>query len=61
METGHLSNTVHTIAHLLDSFFGIDSCFFNLVEESHWVTDSLKKEIRENPSLYLLVNVKGSL
>ena len=34
---GYLSKILHTVAHLLDGFFGIDSCFYNLPEDSHQV------------------------
>jgi hypothetical protein len=42
---GFASKTLHTIAHLLDGFFGIDSCFFNLVEDSHGLSAELRKKI----------------
>jgi hypothetical protein len=52
---GYLSKIVHLIAHLLDGFFGIDSSFYNLVEDSHWISPSLKKDILKNPERYFLV------
>ena len=55
LEQGYQSKTLHTIAHLLDGFFGIDSCFFNLIEDSHWLSAALKEKIMENPDQYWLV------
>ncbi len=54
-EQGYQSKILHTIAHLLDGFFGIDSCFFNLIEDSHWLSTALKEKIVENPDQYWLV------
>ena len=58
LEQGYQSKTLHTIAHLLDGFFGIDSCFFNLIEDSHWLSPSLKEKIMENPDQYWLVEAQ---
>lgn len=55
LEQGYQSKILHTIAHLLDGFFGIDSCFFNLIEDSHWLSPALKEKIMENPGQYWLV------
>lgn len=57
---GYQTKIVHTIAHILDGFFGIDSCFYNMVEESHWVSDHLKQEIAKESSRYWLVAVEAS-
>lgn len=56
---GHLSKTVHTVAHLLDGFFGIDSFFFNLVEDSHWVSEETMGKIAGNPGKYMIVAVRA--
>ncbi len=58
---GYLSKIVHTIAHLLDGFFGIDTYFYNLEEDSHRVSFSLFKKIKENPGQYWLIQVIGLL
>lgn len=52
---GYLSKLFHTIAHIIDGFFGIDSFFYNLVEDSHFITPGLLKKIRENPQRYYLL------
>lgn len=57
---GYQSKTLHTVTHLLDGFFGIDSFFYNLVEGSHGVSDELRKKIAAEPAAYLLVSVSAS-
>lgn len=56
---GYLSKIFHTVAHLLDGFFGVDSRFFNLVEDSHWISKRLEKKILDAPSRYWLMPVSG--
>ncbi|BAU23950.1 hypothetical protein THC_1586 [Caldimicrobium thiodismutans] len=58
---GYLSKIVHLIAHLLDGFFGIDSYFYNLVEDSHWISPSLKRNIEKTPDNYFLVQVTAQM
>ncbi len=58
---GFQSKIVHTVAHLLDGFIGIDSLFYNMVEDSHWVSDQLRQEMRENPNEYWLLKVEAVL
>lgn len=60
MEQGYISNTVHTLAHLLDGFFGIDSCFYNLVDDSHQVSDVLMEKITKSTQGYWLIKTEGS-
>ncbi|MFH7320622.1 hypothetical protein ACHHRT_08415 [Desulfurivibrio sp. D14AmB] len=58
---GYQSKLVHTAAHLLDGFFGIDSAFFNLVEDSHWLSEPLAGEIGQNPEDYHLLQVRAEI
>lgn len=58
---GYLSKIFHIIAHLVDGFFGIDSYFYNLVEDSHWISSPLKKRVAKNPEKYFLIKVVASL
>ncbi len=58
---GYPSKLFHTIAHILDGFFGVDSRFFNLVEDSHWVSQRLKALIQKRPDLYWLITVEVTL
>ena len=57
---GYPSKVLHLIAHLLDGFIGIDSVFYNLLEDSHWLSDGLGDSIRKNPSKYWLIRVEAS-
>jgi hypothetical protein len=56
---GYKSKLLHTISHFLDGFLGIDTYFFNLEEDSHWVSDELRKSIKAAPSSYRLFSVKA--
>lgn len=58
---GYLSKVFHIIAHLVDGFFGIDSVFYNLIEDSHFLSESLKREIKEKPREFYLIKVKAYL
>jgi hypothetical protein len=55
---GYPSKLLHVLTHMLDGFFGIDSVFYNLVEDSHWVGDTLEVVIRETPQQFWLVPVE---
>lgn len=55
MPQGYLSKTVHAAAHMLDGFFGVDSSFYNLVEDSHWVSDKLRERILQDPRGFWLI------
>lgn len=58
---GYQSKLAHTATHLLDGFFGIDSAFYNLVEDSHWLSEPLRREIARRPEEYHLLTVKAEL
>ncbi|OGQ97924.1 MAG: hypothetical protein A2505_09140 [Deltaproteobacteria bacterium RIFOXYD12_FULL_55_16] len=58
---GFQSKIFHTMAHLLDGFFGIDSQFYNLPEDSHWLGDSLRRQIEADPEDFWLVTVVATL
>lgn len=57
---GYPSKMLHIIAHLLDGFIGIDSVFYNLLEDSHWLSDGLRGTIRKTPTRYWLIRVEAS-
>lgn len=57
---GYQSKTLHTVTHLLDGFFGIDSFFYNLVEGSHAISDDLREKIAAAPGDYMLISVRAS-
>ena len=61
MPLGFQSKIFHTMAHLLDGFFGIDSQFYSLLEDSHWLGESLRGQIEAEPEYFWLVTVVGTL
>jgi hypothetical protein len=59
LEQGYVTKVLHTLTHLLDGFIGIDSVFYNLVEDSHRVSAGLAQSIRTAPAEYWLVPVRA--
>jgi hypothetical protein len=57
VEQGYLSKTLHILSHFLDGFIGIDSYFYNLLDDSHWLPPTTAKIIRQNPGHYWLVHI----
>lgn len=57
IEQGYLSKTLHILSHFLDGFIGIDSYFYNLLDDSHWLLPATAKIIHENPRHYWLLHV----
>ncbi len=55
---GYLSKLLHTVAHLQDGFFGIDSALYNLVEDSHQVSTRLSREMEQRPGEFWAVKVR---
>ncbi len=58
---GYQSKVIHTLAHLLDGFIGIDTCFYNLLDDSHWLDESRRAAIKDSPKEYWLLLVHGYL
>lgn len=58
---GYQSKLIHTVAHLVDGFFGIDTVFYNLADDSHWLSAPLAQEIRDNPEEYWLLRLNAEL
>ncbi len=56
---GYVSKIVHTLAHMVDGFFGVDSALYNLINDSHHVPDALMDSIRQNPEEFWLIKVIG--
>ncbi|MEN8258879.1 MAG: hypothetical protein ABFS09_13545 [Thermodesulfobacteriota bacterium] len=54
---GYPSKVLHTLVHILDGFIGVDSAFYNLLEDSHWLSASLRETIQKTPEKYWLVPV----
>lgn len=59
IQQGYLSKTLHILSHLLDGFIGIDSYFYNLLDDSHWLSPETRQLIQQNPAHYWLVHVDG--
>ena len=59
MQRGYESKILHLVTHLLDGFFGIDSRFYNLEEESHSVSDRLARLFGEEPGRFWLAEARG--
>lgn len=60
MGQGYHSKMFHTIAHLLDGFFGIDTYLYNLVDDSHWLSQKMRQEIAAAPQDYWLLKVAAA-
>lgn len=58
MRQGYESKLLHVTAHILDGFFGVDTVFFNLEEESHGLSDRLAAAIKANPAGFWLVEAE---
>lgn len=61
LEKGYMSKILHTIAHMKDGFIGIDSRFYNLEEDSHGVSRSLRQKIGATPDSYWVLRVRGRI
>jgi len=61
LEKGYLSKILHTIAHLQDGFIGIDSRFYNLIEDSHGVSRDLQQKMAATPYRYWVMRVAGRI
>lgn len=55
---GYLSKLLHTVAHLQDGFFGIDSAFYNLAEDSHQISQKVRRHIEQHPESHWVVEVR---
>jgi len=60
LSPGYQSKMLHTIAHLLDGFFGVDSFFYHLEADSHWLTPAMRQEIEAAPANHWLLAVEAS-
>lgn len=54
---GYETKILHTITHLVDGFFGIDTCFYNLEEDSHGLSEKQEEQIKEKPAEFQLITV----
>ncbi len=57
LEQGYLSKTLHILSHFLDGFIGIDSYFYNLIDDSHWLPSETAELIHNDPKRYWLLHL----
>lgn len=58
---GYKSKMLHVITHFLDGFFGIDTYFYSLEDDSHWVTEESLEKIKASPSDYWLLSLEAKI
>ncbi|SHH83813.1 hypothetical protein SAMN02745124_02152 [Desulfofustis glycolicus DSM 9705] len=56
---GYQSKILHIIAHFLDGFIGVDSAFYNLVDDSHWLPEQTAEAIKAAPENFWLLALDG--
>jgi hypothetical protein len=54
---GYPSKVLHILTHFLDGFIGIDSIFYNLIDDSHWLPEQTRQAISAAPDGYWLIPV----
>lgn len=54
---GFQSKMLHTISHILDGFFGIDTKFYDIDEISHWITENRREQIARSPETCWVMQV----
>lgn len=57
IDQGYTSKLLHILSHFLDGFVGIDSYFYNLIDDSHWLPDATADAIKKDPSRYWLLHL----
>lgn len=57
LEHGYPSKVLHIISHLLDGFIGIDSHFYNLPADSHWLAPEAAQAIKDDPGGFWLIHI----
>lgn len=57
---GYPSKVLHIAAHILDGFIGLDSAFYSLPEDSHWLSENMRRIITASPGEFYLIEVSGS-
>jgi len=57
LEQGYPSKVLHIITHFLDGFIGIDSSFYNLIDDSHWLPTGTRTALGDHPAGFWLIHV----
>ena len=60
LQQGYPSKVLHILTHFLDGFIGIDTIFYNLIDDSHWLPEQTQKAIAEASAGYWLIAVDCS-
>lgn len=58
---GYKSKMLHIITHFIDGFFGIDTYFYSLEDDSHWVTEESLEKIKASPPDYWLLSLEAKI
>lgn len=59
LESGYPSKTLHIVAHFLDGFIGIDSFFYNLIDDSHWLPSTTRSAVEKEKEHHWLIYLEG--
>jgi hypothetical protein len=57
MEQGYVSKIFHILSHFVDGFIGIDSYFYNLLDDSHWLPGNTAVSIEQSPESFWLIHL----
>jgi len=57
VECGYPSKLLHIITHFLDGFIGIDSTFYNLIDDSHWLPEDTAEALAATPEHYFVIQL----
>ncbi len=55
LKQGYPSKVLHIIAHFLDGFISIDTAFYNLIDDSHWISAKTKEQLTSHPEKFWLI------
>lgn len=56
---GYKSTMLHTVTHFFDGFFGVDTYFYNLEEDSHWVSEELTEKMHAYPDHFWILALEA--
>lgn len=57
LEHGYPSKVLHVLSHMLDGFIGIDSLFYNLPADSHWLSAKARNRITNDLGHHWLLHI----
>jgi len=59
LKQGYQSKVLHIATHFIDGFIGTDSVFYNLIDDSHWLSEKTRQDIANTPDAFWLIPVDG--